>query len=101
MCAIGMAGALLGFLVYNLPPTRINMGGGGTALIGFLIANFSIVHPDEHTSLAAITVLVLPLLGIALAVWPGVPRVSPSSASTHKLARRLIAPDTSHPRNRS
>lgn len=101
LCAIGMAGALLGFLVYNLPPTRINMGGGGTALIGFLIANFSITHPDEQTSLAVLVVLVLPLLGIALAVWPGIPKTSPSNAATHKLARRLIAPGISHPRHRS
>jgi len=102
LCAIGMAGALLGFLVYNLPPTRINMGGGGTGLIGFLIANFSIVHPDKETSMAAVLVLVLPLLGMGLAIWPGVPRVSPSDSSGHKLtARRLAAPNISHPRHRS
>lgn len=102
LCAIGMAGALLGFLVYNLPPARIYMGGGGTALIGFLIANFSIVHPDKHSSMAAILVLALPLLGLCLIIWPGASRVFPSDSSDHKLAsRRLTALGVSRPRNRS
>jgi UDP-N-acetylmuramyl pentapeptide phosphotransferase/UDP-N-acetylglucosamine-1-phosphate transferase len=97
-----MAGALLGFLVYNLPPARIYMGGGGAGLIGFLIANFSIVHPDKHTSMAVILVLVLPLLGIGLAIWPGISSLSPSDPSSHKLtARRLTAPGLFRTRHRS
>ena len=91
LCAIGMAGALLGFLVYNLPPARIYMGGGGTALIGFLIANFSIVHPDKRTSMAVILVLALPLLGIGLAIWPGASKLSCADPSSHKLVARRLA----------
>jgi UDP-GlcNAc:undecaprenyl-phosphate GlcNAc-1-phosphate transferase len=102
LCAIGMAGALLGFLVYNLPPARIYMGGGGTGLIGFLIANFSIVHPDKETSMAAILVLALPLLGMCLTIWPATPSVSPSGTSGPKLvSRRLTALGLSRPHNRS
>jgi UDP-GlcNAc:undecaprenyl-phosphate/decaprenyl-phosphate GlcNAc-1-phosphate transferase len=102
LCAIGMAGALLGFLVYNLPPARIHMGGGGTGLIGFLIANFSIVHPGQQTSMAVILVLALPLLGIGLAIWPGASRLSPSDPSSHKLtARRLGTPAISRSHHRS
>lgn len=102
LCAIGMAGALLGFLVYNLPPARIYMGGGGAGLIGFLIANFSIVDPDKHTSMAAILVLALPLLGMCLTIWPGASGVLPSGSSDPKLAsRRLTALGVSRPRNRS
>jgi UDP-GlcNAc:undecaprenyl-phosphate GlcNAc-1-phosphate transferase len=102
LCAIGMAGALLGFLVYNLPPTRIYMGGGGTGLIGFLIANFSIVHPDQQTSMAAILVLLLPLLGMCLAIWPGAPKVLLAGSSGPKLAsRQLTGIDVSRLRNRS
>lgn len=102
LCAIGMAGALLGFLVYNLPPARIYMGGGGAGLIGFLIANFSIARPDKETSLAAILVLVLPLLGMCLTIWPGAPKVLPSGPSGPKLAsRRLTALDVSRPHGRS
>ena len=102
LCAIGMAGALLGLLVYNLPPTRIYMGGGGASLIGFLIANFSIVHPEKHSSMAAILVLALPLFGLCLLIWPGASRVLPSGSSDPKLAsRRLTALGVSRPRNRS
>jgi UDP-GlcNAc:undecaprenyl-phosphate GlcNAc-1-phosphate transferase len=102
LCAIGMAGALLGFLVYNLPPARIHMGGGGAGLIGFLIANFSIVHPDKQTSMAVILVLALPLLGIGLAMWPGVSNLPPSEPSRHKPAvRRLTTPGVSRPHHRS
>ncbi len=102
LCAIGMAGALLGFLVYNLPPARIYMGAGGAGLIGFLIANFSIVHPDKETSMAAILVLLLPLLGMGLAVWPGIPKVSPSAPSGARPGHRhLEALGVSRPRGRS
>jgi UDP-GlcNAc:undecaprenyl-phosphate/decaprenyl-phosphate GlcNAc-1-phosphate transferase len=102
LCAIGMAGALLGVLVYNLPPTRICMGGGGTGLIGFLIANFSIVHPDKDISMAAILVLILPLLGMCLAVWPGAPKVLSSGTSVPRLtSRRLTTVSVSRPRDRS
>ena len=90
LCAIGMAGALLGFLVYNLPPARIYMGGGGAGLIGFLIANFSIVHPDKQTSVATILVLLLPLLGLCLAIWPGTPKASPLGSSGPKLASHQL-----------
>jgi UDP-GlcNAc:undecaprenyl-phosphate GlcNAc-1-phosphate transferase len=101
LCAIGMAGALLGFLVYNLPPARIYMGGGGAGLIGFLIANFSIVHPDQHTSMAAVLVLLLPLLGVCLAIWAGAPRVLPLGSPGPKLtSRQLSAPGASRGGNR-
>jgi UDP-GlcNAc:undecaprenyl-phosphate GlcNAc-1-phosphate transferase len=94
LCAIGMAGALLGFLVYNLPPARICMGGGGAGLIGFLIANFSIAHPDKETSMAATLVLLLPLLGVVLAIWPGIPKLPNPQSS-------IINPQsTVHPRHR-
>jgi len=102
LCAIGMAGALLGFLVYNLPPARICLGGGGAGLIGFLIGNFSLVHPDNETTLAAVLGLVLPLLGMCLALWLGGPRISPTGISNTKPAlRRLRVPAAPSTRYRS
>lgn len=90
LCAIGMAGALLGFMVYNLPPARIGLGGGGAGLIGFLIGHFSLAHPDRETTLAAALVLALPLLGVCLAVWPVGPRTSPVKPSDLKPAPRRV-----------
>jgi UDP-GlcNAc:undecaprenyl-phosphate GlcNAc-1-phosphate transferase len=99
--AIGMAGALLGFLVYNLPPTRIYLGSGGAALIGFLAGNFSIVHPDKDTAMAASLVLILPALGLCLAVWPRSPKVLPSvPAAMDPGHRRLSGLGNSRPRAR-
>jgi UDP-N-acetylmuramyl pentapeptide phosphotransferase/UDP-N-acetylglucosamine-1-phosphate transferase len=95
-----MSGALLGFLVYNLPPARICMGGGGAGLIGFLIANFTITHPDKETSIAATLVLLLPLLGVCLAIWPGSAPVSPALGRKW-VSRRWTALGVSHPRDRS
>ena len=68
LCAIGMAGALLGFLTYNLPPARIALGGGGACLVGFLIANLVILQPGKDTKVAAFMALVLPLFGLCLVV---------------------------------
>ena len=81
LCAFGMAGALLGFLVYNLPPTRTCMGSGGAGLIGFLAGSFSLVHPDREVTMAAALVLVLPALGLCLTFWPRAPKPSPSTPS--------------------
>ena len=90
LCAIGMAGALLGFLIYNLPPARIYLGSGGAGLIGFLIANFSIVHPDKETTMAAVLVLVLPLLGAGLAILPIAPKTSPAAPASLKIQQRRL-----------
>jgi len=52
--------------------------------------------------MAAILVLILPLLGMCLAVWPGTPKVFPSGTSVPKLtSRRLTAPSVSRPRDHS
>jgi UDP-N-acetylmuramyl pentapeptide phosphotransferase/UDP-N-acetylglucosamine-1-phosphate transferase len=96
-----MAGALLGFLVYNLPPTRIYLGSGGAGLIGFLAGNFSIVHPDGDTAMAAALVVVLPALGLCLAVWPRQSKTLHSvSAELNPGYRRLSGLGIFRPRRR-
>jgi len=92
LCAIGMAGALMGFLVYNLPPTRIYMGGGGAGLIGYLIANLSIAGPDQESSMAVMLVILLPLLGMCLAIWPSAPKALASGSSGPMRASRQLPP---------
>src|SRR5262249_19626995 len=65
LCAVGMAGALAGFLVYNLPPARIRLGSAGASLIGFLIASLTILIAQGGTLLAASTVPFLAVLGVS------------------------------------
>src|ERR1700722_16018742 len=70
--AVGMAGALLGFLCFNFPPARIYMGDGGAYFLGFLIGCLTIANSHKGTVFAALTaplfVLALPILDTSLAI---------------------------------
>lgn len=60
-----MAGALLGFLVFNFPPARIYLGDGGAYLIGFIIAALSLASAHKG-SIAA--VLLVTVVGLGLPI---------------------------------
>ena len=70
--AVGMTGALLGFLCFNFPPARIYMGDGGAYFLGFLIGCLTIANSHKGTVFAALTaplfVLALPILDTSLAI---------------------------------
>jgi len=70
--AVGMAGALVGFLRFNFPPARIYMGDGGAYLLGFLIAILSIDASHKGTVAVALIApayaLGLPILDTAAAI---------------------------------
>lgn len=61
--AFTMAGALLGFLVFNFPPAKIFLGDGGAYLIGFMIASMSVQssHKGSVGAVLAVTVVALGL----------------------------------------
>ena len=63
--AFTMAGALLGFLVFNFPPAKIYLGDGGAYLIGFTIAVLS-VSSSHKGSVAA--VLLVTVVGLGLPI---------------------------------
>jgi UDP-GlcNAc:undecaprenyl-phosphate GlcNAc-1-phosphate transferase len=63
--AFTLAGALLGFLVFNFPPAKIYLGDGGAYLIGFVIAALSLAN-SQKGSVAA--VLLLTVLGLGLPI---------------------------------
>jgi UDP-GlcNAc:undecaprenyl-phosphate/decaprenyl-phosphate GlcNAc-1-phosphate transferase len=65
LCAIGMAGSLVGFLYFNFPPAKIYMGDGGAYFLGFLIAGLSLANSHKGTIVAA---LIAPLFALALPV---------------------------------
>jgi UDP-GlcNAc:undecaprenyl-phosphate GlcNAc-1-phosphate transferase len=68
----GLAGALLGFLWYNLPPARIFMGDGGAYFLGFFIGLMTIVTSHKGTVVAALVcplfVLAVPIVDTGLAI---------------------------------
>ncbi len=56
-----MAGALSGFLFFNLPPARIFLGDGGAYLIGFFIAALSLASSQKGTIVSALLVMIIAL----------------------------------------
>jgi UDP-GlcNAc:undecaprenyl-phosphate GlcNAc-1-phosphate transferase len=63
--AFTIAGALMGFLVYNFPPARIYLGDGGAYLIGFTIAALSL-NSSNKGSVAAVLLVTIVALGIPI-----------------------------------
>ncbi len=68
---LSMAGAVLGFLPYNLPPASIFMGDAGSMLLGFFVAIMMCLFCIEGTArwlVASAVVFSLPILDTGLAV---------------------------------
>ena len=61
-----IAGAALGFLPYNFHPAKIFMGDGGSQLLGFSIAAFSIMGAVKTTTMV---VVVIPALVLGLPIF--------------------------------
>ena len=70
--AFTLAGALMGFLIFNFPPARIYLGDGGAYLIGFTIAVLSLSSSHKGSVAAALLVTVvglgLPILDTSFAL---------------------------------
>lgn len=68
---LAMAGAVLGFLPYNIPPASIFMGDAGSMLLGFFVAATMALFSQEGNPrwfMAACAIFALPILDTALAV---------------------------------
>ena len=63
--AFTMAGALLGFLIFNFPPARIYLGDGGAYLIGFCIAALSLASSNKG-SITAVMLVTIVGLGVPI-----------------------------------
>ncbi|MDO4545464.1 MAG: MraY family glycosyltransferase [Bacillota bacterium] len=66
MAMMIIAGAALGFLPYNFHPAKIFMGDGGSQLLGFSIAAFSIMGAVKSTT---IVVVIIPALVLGLPIF--------------------------------
>ena len=68
---LAMAGAVFGFLPYNVPPASIFMGDAGSMLLGFFVATMMALFCQEGNArwfVATMVVFALPILDTALAV---------------------------------
>lgn len=69
--ALAMAGAVFGFLPYNIPPASIFMGDAGSMLLGFFVGTSMVMFCQESNPrwfVAAWAVFALPALDTGLAV---------------------------------
>lgn len=63
--ALGMSGAILGFLFHNFPPAKVYMGDSGAYMIGYVIAALSLSNSEKGAVAAA---LIAPILALALPI---------------------------------
>jgi UDP-GlcNAc:undecaprenyl-phosphate/decaprenyl-phosphate GlcNAc-1-phosphate transferase len=70
--AIALAGAMLGFLRYNLNPASIFLGDSGSLLIGFMLSALALVGSQKATTMVAVAIPLisfgLPIVDVVLAV---------------------------------
>ena len=94
--ALGMVGAISGFLFHNFPPAKVYMGDSGAYLIGFVIAALSLINSEKGTVLAAliapVMALALPIADVAFAMLrrsiSGLPIFRPDQGHIHHRLRR-------------
>jgi len=69
---LALAGAIVGFLFYNMPKARIFMGDSGSLFLGFTLALLPLIgagkHPREFSVFAAATVLAIPIFDVFAAI---------------------------------
>lgn len=57
-----LAGALAGFLLWNVHPASIFMGDGGSQFVGFLLAAGALYRPDGHVNFLVMLIVFAPFL---------------------------------------
>ncbi|WP_269526969.1 MraY family glycosyltransferase [Coraliomargarita parva] len=99
--ALGMVGAILGFLFHNFPPAKVYMGDSGAYLIGYVIAALSLMNSHKGTVIAAliapVLALALPIVDVGFAILRrgirGLPLFRPDRLHIH---HRLLGTGLSH-----
>lgn len=95
LVAVGLFGAILGFLIYNAPPARIFMGDSGSYVLGFALAVFPLMLADESRSslvlIPAISILAVPFLDMTTSIFRRLRRGKhPFSADREHLHHKLM-----------
>lgn len=96
---VALAGALLGFLVYNFNPASIFLGDGGSLFIGFVLAGLTVTAQDPGQSKNLLTLLAVPVLILSIPILDTslvtvARKLSGRSASqggTDHMSHRLVA----------
>ena len=94
--SVVVAGATLGFLIWNRTPARIYMGDAGALFLGVLIATLTVrFNPSTDYSIASFAIpvllLAIPILDTTVAVFSRLRRkVSPFQGGQDHLSHRLV-----------
>ena len=94
--ALVLAGATIGFLLWNRPPARIYMGDAGALFLGLLIATLLIRFDPNPIYLSAsfaipVLILAIPILDTSVAVISRLRRgISPFQGGQDHLSHRLM-----------
>ena len=94
--ALVLAGATLGFLIWNRPPARIYMGDAGALFLGLLLASLTIrLEPNPINKWASFTVpiflVAIPILDTSVVVIKRLIRgISPFQGGRDHLSHRLM-----------
>ncbi len=66
---IALAGASLGFLVYNFHPSRLFMGDSGSLYLGYMFSTITVTGSYVVESSASLIPVVLPLLVLSIPIY--------------------------------
>lgn len=66
--ALSLAGACLGFLVYNFNPAKIFMGDSGSLFLGYTVSYLSISLQKNASSMPSILIILLPITLMAIPI---------------------------------
>ena len=91
-----VAGATLGFLIWNRSPARIYMGDAGALFLGVLLATLTIrLEPETNSLISSFAtiflLLAVPILDTSVAIFSRLRRrISPFQGGKDHLSHRLI-----------
>jgi UDP-GlcNAc:undecaprenyl-phosphate GlcNAc-1-phosphate transferase len=89
LSSFALFGAIIAFLVFNLPPARIFMGDSGSLLLGFVLSVIPLLGISKAASfttvIVPVTLLIVPILDTIVAI---IRRI--------KAKRTIMSPDKDH-----
>jgi len=94
---LALAGSILSFLFYNLPPAKIYMGNSGSHFLGFSLAAAALMvsyaSADKKIALLSpLLILGLPIIDTSFLIWIRIKkRLLPFNKSNDHIAMRLTA----------
>jgi UDP-GlcNAc:undecaprenyl-phosphate GlcNAc-1-phosphate transferase len=96
LLALSLAGAIAGFLRYNLPPARIFMGDSGAYFLGFMLATIPLLGISKMATVGSLiiplTLLIIPIMDTGTAVIRRVRQGrNPFSPDKEHLHHKLLA----------